>query len=197
MTSCCSTRGALTQPPFLKLFPRPFYPYQILYKKDQASILNIKAYFYQLSMPEITQRDSILVKFTGYLKSRTRSTRRRTSTESYEKSGYEMKPKIGIWDLCTSDNSAKHTFIPGTFDAPLKGRCSMIKITVKEKTGHCDDPCKVLTIFGRTDLICESSAEVTHANWRKDIPVPYHVTQNKVKCVEKGGSIAVSLDLTD
>lgn len=150
-------------------------------------------------MPEISQRDSILLKFTGYLKSRTRSTRRRRSTDSIEpKSGYEMKPKMGtIWDLCTSDSSAKHTFIPGTFDAPLKGRCSMIKITVREKTGHCRDPCKVLTIFGRTDLICQSSAEVTHANWRKDIPVPYNVTQSKVKCVEKGGSIAVSLDLTD
>ena len=142
-------------------------------------------------MPDFSVRDSILLKLTDYWKTRRNSKNsRRSSADSYE---LKSNKRVTIWDYNQTINTARHTFMPGHSDSPLRGRCSMLKVVVKEDMESSHNK---LTIFGRTDLVCEKSGMVTHANWRRDLPLPFRITLNNVRCYAQQGCVIVDLNLS-
>lgn len=139
------------------------------------------------SMPDCT-RDSVLFKLKKYCRIKTKNRQRSYSDSHVDK----LKSQATIWDYETN-SIVRHTFKPGKIDSPLKGRCSMLKVVVKKdiNSSHSN-----LTIFGRTDLVCQNSEMVTHANWRRDLSVPFRIMPNEVRCYAQNGCVIVDLNIS-
>jgi len=97
------------------------------------------------------------------------------------------------WNYNCARNMARHKFMPGNRHGYLKGNCSMLKLTVNDNLKTVST---TIIIYGRTDLICPKTGMVTHANWRRDLPLPFHAVPSNFKCYQHQGYVIVDLDLS-
>ena len=140
-------------------------------------------------MPDIAGRDSWLLRIQDYWKRKSLEGHASSRIESYEMR--QTRSSVTTWDYYVGNCTAQHVFVPGTVDVPLRGRCSMLKVKVNE---NAETLKASLTVFGRTDLVAQNSQEITHANWRRDLSLPFDIKPKQVRLSNQNGAITVELD---